>query len=213
MTNKAPDAASAEQEETSADEKAREIAELEQKLEVARARLSLAQLETAAFEAKHEIRLRHAGAEIDMAQAKLAQFREADAPSRLASEQLSLRTAKDRAQEAVDELAQIEIMYDEQDLDDLTAEFVVSRGRRNAERAAARIEIQEAKLKTLEERELPQEQAGLELALDKKVTGLAEIEREDEIGRGNKAIAVTEAENTITKLEAELAELRAETMP
>lgn len=187
-------------------EKGRETAAVCRKLDVARAKLEVAHMEAQGQEEELAVQLRHAKAEIGMAEAKLAHLVEADMPARLATARLDLRTAKDRAQEAADELAQIEIMYKEQDLDDLTAEFVVSRGRRNAERAAARIEIQENKLRALEERELPQEMRGLELAVDKAVAGLAEIERKGEIGMRNKRISVREAENAIAKLEDELAE-------
>ena len=190
----------------SAEDEARELDELQRKLEITQAKLSVAQLEAAAFDAKHETRLRHASAEVGMAKAKLAQFDEADAPNRLAKEQLNLRTSKDRAQEAAEELAQIEIMYKDQDLDDVTAEFVVSRGRRSAERAAKRLEIQESELRAIEERTLPREREQLQLALDKATAALGDAEREGEIGQRQKQIAIQQAENEAAKLEADLAE-------
>ena len=191
----------------SADETDAKRRDLDRKLAVARAKLEVARLEAEAYEKKQEASLRHAAAEVALAEARLARFREADAPNRLANEQLSLRTAKDRAQEAADELAQIEIMYEDQDLDDVTAEFVVSRGRRSAARAAARIEIMEAQYAALEERELPQDAQRFELELDKARSGLEAAQRDAEIGRHGKRIAVQEAENAIRKLEEELADL------
>jgi len=184
--------------------------DLERKLDVARARLALARTEEKAYGEDLEARIRHASGEVELARARLARFREADAPNRLATERLELRTARDRAQEAAEELAQIEIMYKDQDLDDLTAEFVVSRGRRAAERAAERIEILEGELRALEERELPQEGERLALELDKAEAGLTKAEREGEIGRQNKAISVKEAENEIARLEDEQAALSEE---
>jgi len=181
---------------------------LERKLRIAHARLEMKEMEQKAFVHEHENQLRYAQADLAMAQAKLAKFREVDAPGRVASEELSLRTTMDRAQEAKDELAQIEIMYKDQDLDDLTAEFVVSRGRRAAERAQARIEIQEAAFKSLKERELPQEEKQLELALDKAVSGLEKIEIDGRIGEQGKSIAIQEAKDGIEKLEQELSEAK-----
>ena len=77
--------------------------------------------------------LRHAQADVTMAEAKLATFREVDKPNRVAAQTLGLQTARDRAQEAADELAQVEIMYAEQDLNDMTREFVIQRERRAAD--------------------------------------------------------------------------------
>jgi len=182
--------------------------ELGRKLELARARLEVAALESKAFDAKHETRVRHANVEVGMAEARLATFREADMPNRLATQTLSLQGTKDRAQEAADELAQIEIMYAEQDLDDQTREFVIQRGRRNAERAAKRIEIQEVEFLKLKERELPQEEQKLALALDKATSSLQAADREGEIGRQQKAISLKQTENEVHKLELELAELK-----
>lgn len=179
--------------------------ELERKLKIARARLAVAQLEEKAFEQQQEVRIRQATAELDMARAKLALFRDADMPNRLASEKLDLQASKDRAQEAADELAQIEIMYKDQDLDDLTAEFVVSRGRRAAERAKAQIEIQEAKLKALEKSELPQQERRLALEVDKADAELKKLGLEGQIGSQGKAIAVQEAKNEVERLEHQLA--------
>jgi hypothetical protein len=184
------------------------IDEVERKLKLAHARLEVKEMEQEAFVHEHGNNVRYAQADLAMAQAKLAKFREVDAPGRVASEKLNLRTAMDRAQEAKDELAQIEIMYKDQDLDDLTAEFVVSRGRRSAERAQARIEIQEAAFNSLKERELPQEEKQLELAVDKAVTGLEKIEIDGKISEQGKAIATQEARDGLNKLEQELSEAK-----
>lgn len=181
-----------------------ELRELAHELEIKKARLEIARLEEEAFAAAHETKLRHAKADVELAEARLAAFRDAESPRRLASERLDLQHARDRAQEAADELAQIQIMYEGQDLDDLTAEFVVSRGRRSAARAAARIELQERALNALEERELPQELRKLELALDRATTGLSELEREGEIAWRGKVIAVQEAEHAVQKVAREL---------
>jgi len=184
------------------------VDELERKLKLARARLEIKHLEEKAFVQSQENQVRFAEAAVAMAEAKLAKFREVDAPNKLASAELDLQTSRDRAQEAQDELAQIEIMYAEQDLDDLTAEFVVSRGRRSAERAQARIAIEETSFQALRERELPQEEAQLELALDKARTELQNTSLEGEIGLQGKAVAIEEAQDQIVKLEQELAEAK-----
>ena len=169
-------------------------------LEKARAQLEIAGLEMESYEAKQADRLRFAAAELALAESELALFKSSKAPNRLASEELDVRAAKDRAQEAAEELAQIEIMYEDQDLDDLTAEFVVSRGRRSAERAAARIEILEAGLVALETSELPREQKRLELAVERARSQVADVERETEIGRRKKALELAAAKKNVEEL-------------
>jgi len=193
-----------------AKEKQEKKEELAHKIAMAKARLSLQKMETDSYEAQQAVRLRHAAAEVDMAEAKLALFTNSEAPRRLASERLDLRSVTDRAKEAAEELAQIEIMYEGQDLDDVTAEFVVSRGRRTAERAAQRIEIQESALKALEEHELPQEESRLRLAAERAAASLEEAEREIAIARRRKGLERKEALRELKKLEKELAELSEE---
>ena len=186
-----------------------ELQELGRKVELAKSRLEIARLESESFQAGQEVRVEHAKTEALLASKDLAKFVDADRPAQLASGELALRTARDRAQEAIDELAQIELMYAEQDLNDKTAEFVVSRGRRSAERAAARIKIQEAEFATLTESELPIKQTRLEMAARAKETALAEAERDVKIGTLNQAVALREAQNAVDKAVHELAEAQA----
>lgn len=205
----APEASAQEAEDDGedAEAEAEKKEDLAHEIEMAKARMTLQKMETQNWEAQQEVRLRHARAEVEMAEAKLALFVNSEAPRRLASERLDLRSVTDRAKEAAEELAQIEIMYEDQDLDDVTAEFVVSRGRRTAERAAQRIEIQESALKALEDHELPQEEKRLKLAVERAAASLAEAEREVEIARRRKALERKEARRKLEKLEEELAEL------
>ena len=192
----------ADKKETEA-QRARKRRGIERKLRVAQSRLELARLKADSGAREMEDKLRKAAAEVEGAEAKLELFALTRA-NRLASSELGLRSTRDRAQEAEDELAQIEIMYKDQDLDDLTAEFVVSRGRRNAERARARIAIQEAEHQALENHELPQEQRTLSLALMNAKAALAQLSHENKIGEQSQAIALMEAEHAIAGLREEI---------
>jgi len=178
---------------------------LVRKLELAQARLAVKEMEMAASAQQHSDRVGFAKTEVNMAQAKLAVFRDSIAPQRLASERLNLLSAQDRAQQAADELAQIEIMYKDQDLDDLTAEFVVTRGRRNAERAAQRIEIQASSLARLEQHELPHEERSLALAAEKASSSLRKLKSDGVIETKRNELALTESRNGIADLEKQLA--------
>ena len=193
-----------------ADEVSQEIIKLEQRHDLAQARLEIARLEQQSYEDELETKLRHARTELELATSRLARFQDVQAPQRLAEGRLDLQGVRDRAQEAADELAQIEIMYEEQDLNDKTAEFVVSRGKRRAQRAKERIELQETALRSLEERELPDEEKRMTLEVDRAKAGLAAAERDGEIGRRRKMISVREAENEVKNVEHDLREKRKE---
>ena len=208
------DAADPEQpDEKSAEDVAREIEDVERKLELARSRAGIAELEARAYEHKRTSQARHTATRVKLAEAELARFMDVDMPNRLADARLDLQGAKDRALEAREELEQIKIMYKDQDLDDLTAEFVVSRGERTAARASARLAIQESRLKALEERELPHKKEDLALAVDQAASELEIHELETEIGKRKQAVSVQEARNAVAELERELADLQEESQP
>ena len=167
----------------------------EHKVHLAAERLALQEREMHESEKQFEDRVRFANVEMEMAQAKLEVFRKSVMPERLASERLNLASAKDRAQQAADEL------------DDLTAEFVVSRGRRNAERAAQRIEIQEIGFARFKNHELPQEEQGLSLSVEKAASALRRLHSDHEIDRRRKELALDEAHFDLDKLAKESDEL------
>ena len=107
-----------------------------------------------------------------MAQAKLAQFRDLDMPNSVAKTGLSLQRAKDSTVEAAEELKQLEIMYRDQDLEDMTAEFVINRGKRRAERASLSLAIQESEFASLKNHSMPRELRTRELEVIRKTDAL-----------------------------------------
>ena len=156
---------------------------LERKLAIARAKLDHARMEVEAQQAASEAALDQARREEEIAQAKAAQFEKFDAPNRIARAELTLLRAKDRADEAAEELQQIEIMYSDQDLADKTAEFVSNRGKRNAERSRAQIAIEERGLESLRGQEIPREGRQLQLDPDRPVSAVAKAARDGRCGR------------------------------
>lgn len=175
-------------------------AERERKVAVQRRKIELAQLELEAAAAKHESAMLAARAELQMAESELETFRAYEVGTRVDSAQLDLRGTKDRAQEAAEELAQIELMYEDQDLDDRTAEFVVQRGRRNAERAAQRIAIEERGLERLTQRTLPAEEAKLALGVERARAGLRDTEAGARIELEQKRMELDDLRHELTKL-------------
>ncbi len=181
----------------------------EHKLKIAELKLEVAMMDADTSRQSAETTRRHALEELEIASAKLEQYETIDARNEIEQAELALRGARDRAQEAAEELAQIELMYEGQDLDDRTAEFVVQRGRRNAERAAARIAIDERRLEALVKHQIPRETRSRELDVARKQAALENAVRTAKSGALQKRIAILNAEAEVDKLQRELEELRA----
>lgn len=177
------------------------IADAEHKLSVSKAKLEIALMEMDAFERQQAIDLGHADADVQMAQANLANFEKVKAPNRKATAEMSLQGAKDQAVEAAEELQQLEIMYKDQDLHDMTQEFVISRGKRRAQRAERRIAIQEKDYASILEHELPMERKKLEISLRKAEEKFAKTKLDGEMARRGKEIKILESENAVKQAE------------
>lgn len=171
------------------------------KAEVLQRKIEVAELELAAMGARHGAALAAARTELTLAEGDLATFREFDRPTRVGMATLDLRATSDRAQEAAEELAQIQAMYDDQDLDDVTREFVIARGRRLAERTAQRIELEQQNLTRLTDRSLPAEEVKLTLAVDRARAKVEDAERSHEVERRNKSLALDDLRYELAQLQ------------
>jgi len=180
---------------------------IDRKIAVAELKLEHAKMEAESKQVAAQEAIHQAEEELGLARAKLVQYRDVDAPNKIEQARLSLQGAKDRAQEAQEELRQIEIMYEDQDLDDRTAEFVVNRGRRQAERAARQIAIQERSLSSLTEHEVPRELRRLQLDLDRKEAALEKARRDARSGEVQRKISLMSAEMELANLRDEMKKL------
>lgn len=188
-------------------DKAAKSAALQRKIAISEQKLAQSRLELETFELNSKSELDNAKSELELAKGKLAQFVEIDAKNRLAQAELELRSAKDSAQEAAEELAQIELMYKDQDLDDKTAEFVLQRGKRNAERAQQRIAIKDRENAGLVQHQLPREKQQMELDVTKKALALEKAQKDAVTGRMGKMIGLASAESELIEQKVELAKL------
>lgn len=180
------------------------LEKLEHELGVSRAKLEIAELKVQGQSVQREQQLAHAREEVAMAAAKLEDFVTIKLVGRRGRAQLDLRSVRDSTIEAAEELQQLEFMYEDQDLADETREFVVSRGRRRAERAALRLELEEADLTSLLEYELPTEQRKLELALRSAEEKLAKTEHEGALEAARAELEIREAQVAVVRAEKAL---------
>lgn len=185
-----------------------ELEKLEHDLRVRSSKLAIAEMKIQGDVLQREQRLAHLREDLAMAEAKLQNFVAVTLPSRKARAELDLRGARDFATEAAEELRQIEIMYEEQDLADKTAEFVVSRGQRRAERAARRIEIQEAEVASLVAHELPQEQMRHEQTVKKAAEALGAAEHDSKVALAREELELMEARVAVQRAEKALQKAR-----
>lgn len=184
----------------------RSLALEEQKLQKARFDLENQEVSSRDAVAKSE-------AELELATAKLALFEESEAPARLQKERLDLHDARDSLDDAQEELAQLEMMYGEEDLADKTREIVLRRGQRRLERSRKRLELKERELRTLEAGTLPQDRTKLVVEKEEKGRALEAARRAAEASLLEKRIGLVQVENEMARLREEIAALETAKQP
>jgi hypothetical protein len=168
----------------------RDPAALRDKLEIARLQLATAEQRAETARLRKE-------KELELGKAELAQFDESDAPNRLAKAKLELVRRRDALAEQQEELAQLEMMYEQQDLADKTREIVLLRGKRRVARAQEELAIAERETAALESRTLPRERGKLALEVEAKERELVESKSDTEANLLEKRLAVRSAEDAL----------------
>ena len=166
----------------------------EHQVAAARDRLALARMQLEIARKKADDERVHKERELELARAELAQFDDVDAPNRAAKAHLDLARRQDALVEQQEELAQLEMMYEKEDLADKTREIVLQRGKRRVERAKEELAIIEHETQALESRTLPRERSKLALEADAKARELEGMVHETEATLLEKRMAVEAAE-------------------
>jgi hypothetical protein len=165
----------------------RDLAAAQDKLLIAKLQLGLAERRAETSRARKQ-------AELELARAELTQFDECDAPSQIAKTKLDLTRRRDALAEQQEELAQLEMLYEKQDLADKTREIVLQRGKRRVERAQEELAIAGRDAATLESRSLPRQRAKLALEVEAKTREFEDLKPEAEAALLEKRMAVRAAE-------------------
>lgn len=194
-------------EEAEKEDPERKRARLVRQMAIAAEKVKKARLAQAHQQAEDQDKIARKRTERELASTKLADFEEHNAPQRIEEARLALRRAEDRVKEAQEELAQLEMMYAEEDLADKTREIVLERGRRRLERARRELDLQRTALANLEGHDLPREAAELRAQATDKASELENLERAAETNLLDKRIAVMEAEAEVTRLREEMDDL------
>jgi hypothetical protein len=194
-------------EEADKEDPKRKRARLARQMAIAAEKVKKARLAQAHQQAEDQDKVARKRTERELAATKLEDFEEHNAPQRIEEARLALHRAEDRVKEAQEELAQLEMMYAEEDLADKTREIVLERGRRRLERARRELELQRTALANLEEHDLPREAAEMRAQATDKASELENLQRTAETNLLDKQIAVMEAEAEVARLEEEIEEL------
>jgi hypothetical protein len=177
--------------------------------ELEHARLELRSAEFDAESKRLSARQAMVKAERDLALARraLEAFTEVDAPAQTTDAQIDHDRRVYDTDEARDELAELEAMYQAEEFAKSTKELVLKRGRRRVELAQRELGVSQERMTLLKEHTLPRQQAELAGKVEDAEQELAETKLETEKGTVDADLAIRRARAKIEDLEKELAEL------
>jgi hypothetical protein len=177
------------------EDSALQLATAQDKLAIAKLQLALGEQRAQSTQARKQV-------ELELARGELTQFDECDAPSQLAKSKLDLTRHRDSLVEQQEELAQLEMLYEKQDLADKTREIVLQRGQRRVARAQEDLAIAERDAETLESRTLTRQRTRLTLEVEAKTRELEEQKTELAVALLEKRMAVRAAKAELQAAQA-----------
>lgn len=196
------------------DTRQREITRRREDLSVDRAdhadRVARTRLEHQSAQAKEALARARAQHAVNNASAELADFREVVRERRLRQDALELTAAHDRLLETREELAQLELMYGDDELGDATAEIVLQRTRRRLARAEEQHRLTQMQSAELRERTLPREEQDLVVALEAAEVELANADRAAAAGEHARAVERRELDRKALALDREESDIHRE---
>lgn len=145
--------------------------------------------------------------ERDLAVRRLKEFDEKHSVVRLDRSKLDLQGTRDYVKESEEELAQLEMMYKDNDLADKTREIVIERAKRRLERARRSLEIQQREGDNLEKATIPVEREDLRIQLLQREQSLEQTKRQAEAEMRSKAIEMMRSEAEVARIEADLVQV------
>ncbi len=191
-------------------ERQRKLDRLIRNREVAQLNLAKAQTNLEHGELRQRDALASAEREFELSKRKLQIFQKFERPHRIARAELELRGVADSVREAEEELAQLELMYKDEQFADQTKEIVLERARRRLERSRRDLELRREEFERLKEITLPLEELELEHAAEQKKRAVLQTQRDNEAGIIDRQVALLNADAEILRIEQEIEELEEE---
>ncbi|UCF34255.1 MAG: hypothetical protein JSV78_02920 [Phycisphaerales bacterium] len=213
--NAKKDAADKEKDEAKKKEKERKknerkLARLQRELDVARRALEKARLDLEYTEITTQEAITEAQKQLDLSVERFENFKTKAAPMRIAQSEQRLQRTRDALQESEEEVAQLELMYGQEDFADKTKEIVLERGKRRLQRTRESLTLTEQEFDNLTTFTIPIETREHELRVVDKQQTVEKAERHKLLTLIDKQIAVINAEMKIEQLESDIEDLTEE---
>jgi hypothetical protein len=193
-----------------AEDKADELRKKEHELDYARRGLKLARLdqESAGREAQNAV----ADAEFELKEALDARehYRAVESPLKVNEETLGIERAQEYRERQSQELAELEAMYQQEDLATLTKELVLRRSKMDLVLADKALAIENQQLVDLQGHGIPKKVRELEQATVKAEKKLAEAKAKLARHTSSKELELLKAEHSVEDLERAVAKLKTE---
>ena len=188
------------------EEKAYKIAQAEQKLEIARLEAEVSEMSTTAALDKARQDLVVAKRGLEEQQRELEHFDKVTMPTELEQAQIGHDRATHRADESLDELRELESMYEQEEFAELTKELVLKRGRRQLELSKRSLEVSDMRLKGLKNEGLPKRRRALEhmlrdaeLKVAQSEAALRKVELSNKVASMKARQKIVDAERALSK--------------
>lgn len=206
---------SAKAQQDKADKRAEELADKQKQLQQKQRDLEYAKVEqeNAAIDRQTRSLTLSAGLdkakfELDKAKRALELFRTVEQPKELEERLISHQYAVNSADQAQDELAELEAMYQAEEFAKSTKELVIKRGRQRLELAQRSLAVSKTGLDLLKEHTLPDKLKDLERKVADAERDLKKVELEGRKADIELALAERKAKDRIADLERDIAELQ-----
>jgi hypothetical protein len=208
MPRAAGDSRSAESKEESDDGPQAEVAKQERALGYARLELAIAEAEAGASTRKADDAVASAERELAEARAALEHFRTKERDLELSKVVLGLDQAAWRVEAEKQELAELEAMYKQDDVAELTKELVLQRGKKGVEFAERNLAHEQRDAEAQRGFELPKQERELEVELLEAEHALRDARAESAKTKLEVELALLKARAAVEDAEKELAEAR-----
>ena len=177
-------------------------------LELANVRLQRAQMDAEQQQTESGLATTKAQLELRLAQKALDHYVKVEMPAKRSRGELDLTQGKDFLTEQEEELAQLELMYKNDDLGDKTKEIVLARSKRRLDRARQSIALQTKELDDLLTVQQPDQKEKLELAVKDKENDLHRAEFAAKTAQIDKDLAVRTQAMEVEKQKREVEKAR-----
>ena len=191
-----------------AEEKAEKIKKKERELAYARSELKIGRLGVEADEREARNAIEDAELKLQIAMKDRDNFKGVEKPLKLADSKLDFDRSAQRMKESEQELKELENMYKQEEMAELTKELVLQRGRANLEFAKRSLELQQQKMANVKDHELAKKEKEVDVAVERSEKALKEARAKKEKNGLESELKQTKAEHKIDELEAELGKLK-----